>query len=418
MKTKQQIQRLFALVIVTLFLSEIAFSQRFENPKPQNLPDTFSVSNRYVHRIGIEARPGYIFPTNDFLRGDNNDGEPIRNAFSAHLKYSFQFTHHSFLDRIYGGAYQGIGAAWYNFGDKKQIGNPLAIYLFQGGRMTRFNPRLTLNYEWNFGVSFGWEPYDYYENFYNKMIGSEVNAYLNTNFYFSWMLNKWLDINAGVTLSHFSNGNTKFPNAGLNAVDLNVGLVWNINRENNCFSLPADYRPIPSFRKHVSYDLVLFGSWRRKGVLSGEDYVAAPDAYPVFGFNFSPMYNFGYKFRAGVSVDGVYDGSANIYVPDYIMYSGGEEFVKPAFNKQLAVGLSGRAEYVMPYFTVSLGLGANVWHNGEDLKGLYQILALKMELTRSCFLHIGYCLQDFHNPNYLMLGIGYRFNNKYPFLHR
>lgn len=29
-------------------------------------------------------------------------------------------------------------------------------------------------------------------------------------------------------------------------------------------------------------------------------------------------------------------------------------------------------------------------------------------------LHIGYNLQDFQTPNYLMLGLGFRFNNKYP----
>ena len=28
------------------------------------------------------------------------------------------------------------------------------------------------------------------------------------------------------------------------------------------------------------------------------------------------MYNFGYKFRAGLSLDGIYDGSANVYIPD------------------------------------------------------------------------------------------------------
>lgn len=418
MKIKLLILRLFTFVIVTLFLSNTAFAQRLANPKPENRPDSVPTRLRYIHRIGLETRPGHIFPTNDFLRGDNFNGEPIRNAFSAHLKYSFQSWPHSFLDRIYGGAYQGIGIGWYDFGDKEQIGNPMALYLFQGGRIARFNPRLTLNYEWNFGISMGWEPYDYYNNFYNKMIGSEANAYLNVNFYFSWMVNKWLDLNVGATLSHFSNGNTKFPNAGLNAIDASVGLVWNINREMDCFSQPVDYRPIPKFRKHVSYDLVLFGSWRRKGVLSNDEYVAAPDAYPVFGFNFSPMYNFGYKFRAGVSLDGVYDRSANIYALDYYSESGEEIFAKPPFHKQLAVGISGRAEYVMPFFTVSGGLGVNVWHGGKDLKGVYQILALKMEVTRSTFLHIGYCLQDFHNPNYLMLGIGYRFNNKYPFFHR
>lgn len=99
-------------------------------------------------------------------------------------------------------------------------------------------------------------------------------------------------------------------------------------------------------------------------------------------------------------------------------YGYGDELLKPSAGKQLALGVSGRAEYVMPYFTVGIGLGTNVIHAGGDLKSFYQILALKIEVTRNSFLHIGYNLQDFHDPNYLMLGFGFRFNNKYPTFHR
>lgn len=48
------------------------------------------------------------------------------------------------------------------------------------------------------------------------------------------------------------------------------------------------------------------------------------------------------------------------------------------------------------------------------MKSFYQILALKIDVTRNSYLHIGYNLREFHEPNYLMLGIGYRFNNKRP----
>jgi hypothetical protein len=82
------------------------------------------------------------------------------------------------------------------------------------------------------------------------------------------------------------------------------------------------------------------------------------------------------------------------------------------------LGLSGRAEYIMPYFTVNFGMGFNVLHGGGDLKAFYQILALKTEITRNAFIHIGYCLHDFKHPNFLMLGFGYRFNNQYPVNHR
>ena len=414
-----EIERLKVMVVLItmLFLSDIALAEeRNKADLPGNRADSVAYSRRLIHRLGIDSRPAYIFPTNSFLRGDNRYYKPIDQSISAHLKYSFQYYPNSYTDRIYRGSYQGIGLAYYSLESKEELGSPLALYLFQGARIARFNPRLSINYEWNFGVSFGWKPYDEYDNTYNKVMGSKINAYINTNFYLNYMLSKQIDLTAGVDLTHFSNGNTRFPNAGLNTIGLKVGLVYNFNRNGDCFSKPFFRSPVPSFPRHISYDVVLFGSWRRKGVYVGEGQVAAPGAFAVAGFNINPMYNFGYNFRAGLSLDGVYDESANIYAKD--SYSSSEQFYRPPLSYQLALGLSARAEYVMPYFTVGIGLGGNVIHRGGDLKGLYQVLALKIEVTRSSFIHIGYNLQNFHTPNYLMLGIGYRFNNKYPTFHR
>ena len=49
----------------------------------------------------------------------------------------------------------------------------------------------------------------------------------------------------------------------------------------------------------------------------------------------------------------------------------------------------------------------------DDLNMFYQLLTLKIALSRAVFLHVGYRLQDFNEPNFLMLGIGFRFNGKY-----
>lgn len=407
MKNKGRILRGLILWGMFLFWTDAVFAQ--------GKTDSLSFSKRYIHRIGMEFRPGYVVPTNSFLRGENEEWKPVRGSLSAHLKYSFQQPLNSCVDRIYGGAYQGIGLGYYNFGNRKELGEPIALYLFQGARIARFNPRLSFNYEWNFGVSGGWEPYDYDHNYYNKVIGSRINAYINVNFYLAWMLSHQIDLISGITLTHFSNGNTKFPNAGLNAVGMKVGLAYNFNRKADVLSKTAyaSQPLVPEFPRHISYDLVLFGAWRRKGVAYGDMQVASPHAYTVLGFNLAPMYNIGYKSRVGISLDGVYDGSANVYTEDYIIGTT-QEFYKPPLYKQLALGLSGRAEYVMPYFTVGLGMGVNVLHAGGDLKAFYQILALKIEVSRNSFIHIGYSLHDFHDPNFLMLGIGFRFNNKYP----
>ncbi len=380
--------------------------------KIQNL-DSSLYSTPFIHQLTFENRPEYIFPTNSFLRGENEKHEPIKNAFSMHMKYSFQSYPNSYTDRIYGRPNQGIGLARYFFGNKKELGNPFVFYLFQGGRIKQFASFLSLNYEWNIGLSFGWNPYNSENNPYNRVIGSKTNAYVSTDLYLNWTLSPKLDLTSGITLTHFSNGNTKYPNNGLNTTGGKIGLVYNFNKKRRHAETKEDLPPIKEFPRHMSFDLVFFGSGCRTGVDFKNGKLASPELYPVLGFYFAPMYNIGYKFRAGISIDGTYNGSANIYTHDYLAGTQ-QEFFKPPFEEQLAIGISARADYVMPYFTVSLGVGKNIIHEGGDMNIYYQSLALKIELTRKSFLNIGYSLRDFHNPNFLMLGIGFRFNNKYP----
>ena len=91
MSSKIQTGKDILLLIIILFLS-----------------DNIHAQNNYIHRLGIEGRPGYIFPTSSFLRGENNMHKRLSSAYSAHLKYSFQLQPGSTADRIYGSSYQRI----------------------------------------------------------------------------------------------------------------------------------------------------------------------------------------------------------------------------------------------------------------------------------------------------------------------
>ena len=212
----------------------------------------------FIHRLGMEARPQYVFPTNPFLQGENERWKPIQTSFAAHLKYSFKFRPNTCADRIYGGAYQGIGVSLTTFGDKKQLGDPFSFYVFQGARIVRFSPRASLNYEWNFGLSAGWKPYDNYYNSYNGAVGSRMNAYINAGVYINWAFSRYFDLIVGGDFTHFSNGNTKFPNAGINTAGAKIGLVYNFNRTEEDLSKSL-YQPVTTrFPRHISYDVVLF----------------------------------------------------------------------------------------------------------------------------------------------------------------
>ena len=64
----------------------------------QTAADT--LRHRPTHGIGIDLRPGYVFPTAGFFRGDNAAQRPINTTLGVHLKYAFRFSPQSRLGRL------------------------------------------------------------------------------------------------------------------------------------------------------------------------------------------------------------------------------------------------------------------------------------------------------------------------------
>ena len=374
-----------------------------------------STKEKLTHKIELNFQPGFIFQTHDFFRGDNYDMRPIRTSLSAHAKYGFCQPANSPATAAFGKSTQGLGLSYNSFLEPAAIGNPIAVYAFQSAPVWEISPIVSLGYEWNFGMSFGWNPYDEISNPKNHIIGTKINAYMNAGIKLDWKLTQNVGLLTGVIFSHYSNGNTGIPNCGLNTVAFNLGIAYKFGKK----ELNAETAQIPYFNRHISYDIVMFGSFRRKGVDTGNGIIISNERYPVAGINFNPMYNFNYLFRAGLSLDATYDASAGMKSDDDVICSidgscGTPELIQAPVRKRFTVGTSARLEYVMPYFSINAGIGYNFLDNNDHRHSLYQILALKMAVTRSLFIHIGYCLQDFKDPNYLMLGVGFRLHDIAP----
>lgn len=387
-----------------------------------------SEGDSIFHRVEAEVLPSAILHTHIYLKGDNPEMRTMNHAFSARLKYGFMKSPETQQGRTFKGAYQGVGFALHNF--NPQLGNPFSAFIYQGATIKTLSRRLALNYEWNFGLTFGWKPYDAQNNPDNRVIGSRVTAYLDADFYLKWRLNRYMDFNAGFTLSHFSNGNTKLPNGGLNVAGLKAGVVCYLGRGNEVESgkwreesgerndvLTGNESPTEKGKKRtilsplstllsslkIHTDVVLFGSWKRMAFLGIDGVSDVPAKFGVAGANINPMATISPQLNVGASVDVLYDHSANI---TYDEFKNVIEY--PSTWQQTAIGLSGRVEFVMPYFTINFGIGHNVVHAKGHLGGWYEVLALKTKLNRWSFIHIGYSLANFKNPNHLMLGLGIR----------
>lgn len=358
-----------------------------------------SATRHFVHQLMFDYRPGAILHTNDFLRGKNPEVRTMNHDMGYYLKYAFSAPEGSEQARIYRDAYQGIGIGWNEF--NPQLGNPVSVFLLQGARIASLSNRLALNYEWNLGLTFGWNPYDEIDNPDNKLIGSRVTAYIGFDLYLRWIASRHVDLNFGLNVTHYSNGNTQFPNLGLNTAALRIGAAYYINRHSP--RLLYRHETMPPVSHDITYDLILYGAWHQRGYYTsdGEAYIL-PGTYAVAGFNFNPMYRFNHWLKAGFSLDGTYDRGANVDL---------DGVAPESVWRQMALGASARVEFCMPYFAINFGIGSNFVNATDDFHGIYELLALKLNLTRRFLLHIGYCLNDFHRPKHLMLGVGWRFGH-------
>jgi len=298
----------------------------------------------------------------------------------VHLKYAFQFGPETRFGRNYPFTYQGVGLGYNTFFNSAEVGTPVALYVFQHARIAALAERLSLDYEWNFGLSFGWKPFDEQTNPFNTVVGSKINAYINLGLMLNWRFAPRWSLTAGVGLTHFSNGNTRYPNGGVNLIGGRVGVMRTFGRDAADDRRAAVRRSDP-FRPYVSYDVILYGALRKKGFLQESRAYLIPGSFAVAGLNFTPMYNFSRFFRAGLSLDAQYDESANLkdHIANDYPLADELKFHRPPFKEQFAVGVSIRCEVVMPIFSINLGIGKNLIGRGDDTNSFYQVFALKAD---------------------------------------
>lgn len=367
-----------------------------------------------VHHLGVNL--GYDFMASSYvdeLRPDFAQDEKIfaRSALPVQLRYSFSFTNPR-IRFYFPGGYQGISVGVMNIGISDKggvkkasgyIGNPVLAYVFQGAPFWHPTRNLSLNYEWNFGAAFGWKPYGPENEHFNLTVGSRVNAYLNLSLMLKWEITSRIALTGGVSLSHFSNGNTSWPNPGVNSIGLRLGLDYTFNPPSHGYqaAIPDTIR-----RRKTEFDITLWGSARKRVYLQRQPPVLLNGHYACAGLSFSPMVRLNPWWRVGGSADLQWDESSDLK-KNYVEGSTSDDirFKRPDFGRQLSFGISAHGELQMPVFAVNVGIGYNLVAPPEN-RGSYQNITLKTYFTRHIFLNIGYQLRNFRQQANLMIGMG------------
>ena len=309
----------------------------------------------------LNVRPFYIMPTHGFYNGYNPEGRSFKAGAATDVRLS--------VSTAGRGVYQGLGAAVHTFGAHNLLGTPVTLYLFQGAPLLRLTPNMYAGYEWNLGVSAGWRN--------NGIVTvSPVNIYVNVAALITWRINRFWDMMCGPEYTHFSNGDTVFPNGGANLVNFRVGF-----RRHFAPAPKISVEPIfahdmkdATLMGRITYDLLVMGGFRADRYIHDGKFNILNSAFPVASLNFNPQYHFNSHIGAGLSADLIYDRSANLVIRELEDGTTGYEY--PDSMIQTSIGLSARMELQMPVFAVNIGIGYGV-HLGDhtryenpDLNGL------------------------------------------------
>jgi len=123
------------------------------------------------------------------------------------------------------------------------------------------------------GITYTTNPYDRTTNNRNVAFGSQIlsSTYLMLNYKKECLFKSSFGIQAGLMLTHYSNGNIKAPNTSVNTISVNIGVTYNIDK-----ILKEDYRlPVKdtiNYKAPIGYNIVFRGGINQGDVIGTKQY--------------------------------------------------------------------------------------------------------------------------------------------------
>ncbi|NTW24542.1 MAG: acyloxyacyl hydrolase, partial [Lentimicrobium sp.] len=190
--------------------------------------DSLSIKQTSYRSISANYQYGNILPTTDFVKGDNLLGKPMQKYQAYTVKMLWQNPGYTNWQKIYHVPYYGVGLTIGNFYNPEEVGYPVSVFGILGIPVKRWN-KLELYSEFQFGIASNWKHYDSINNPRNIVVGGGLTVHLNIGINAFYQISKNLDLGAGLSFIHFSNGGFERPNRGFNIYSPSVELKYHLN---------------------------------------------------------------------------------------------------------------------------------------------------------------------------------------------
>lgn len=304
--------------------------------------------------------------------------EDIGHLITGHpeglmLSYNWKTSGKKEWEQIYN--YPDFGVSYHTVNFKNQY---LGINHAIGVHYNFYFLNRNLMFRVSQGIGLTTNPYDKETNNKNNAFGTKLmdNTYFMLQYKKEYLFNK-IGFQAGILLTHFSNGRIKSPNSGINTVALNVGLNYNFDEKQEFIVDTTSVKQ--NFTERIKYNFAF-----RTGVSEG----------PVPGLGQKQFYHIGLYADKRVGRKSAVQLGTDVffsrYLKDYIEFSSiafpeGHKNYTQKDTDYKRIGLFLGHELFINKLSIETQLGYYVYKPFKYETDIYQRLGIKYYLYKNIF---------------------------------
>lgn len=359
-------------LILALFIMSVTYV------KAQDCP-----SRDYI--ISGQGHFGYI------MSHRNNMSHLIKgHIYGAELNYIFRTSGSKDWQQIHRYPELGFCALHLYLANPEQLGSLEALYPYTNIRLNKLKRSWKLNLRIGVGLAVLTKPFNRETNYKNNAIGTYLNGFVNMRLGYAFMLTKAWRLDAGLGLTHASNGAVATPNLGLNMATISLGIGYAVG----CKDMVCKKDTIAKCRKSWVPMVVLAAGIRELEQPDGKKYMA-------FGAQFNLYKTLNYKNRIGLGVEMAYNNAT-------IKYYEEDSIFNPGFKDIVTAGTKISYEFTFNRLSVPVDFGYYVYKKQPAYGNIFHRVGIRYMINKHLMANVT-LLTHWARADYFEWGIGYCF---------
>jgi len=344
--------------------------------KCQSFTDKLSIGGNFYYGFIIPHHSDMIHLTN-------------RHFTMQEVNLTMQTNGNKLWHQLFNYPILGLSLLYSDLGNNPYLGNVISV-------MPTMNFNLTLKKKFNLyfrlgsGLGYLTKRFERLENYKNTVIGTHLNVAIQLMYEARWNItNRWT-LNAGISLTHFSNGAFKTPNLGINITTLHLGASWKINKN------PSEkiLQTIPVInKKKIEFSFyALFGT-KELNPPDGKKYLS-------YCFSTTIMKPLSIKRKLGLGID--------VSVSYAYLESLKERGIEPSNDFQkLRPGVNISYKLDFSHLAMLMQVGCYLYTLQTKDGYIYDRFSFEYTFKKHYIIHLG-LKSHFFTADLIELGVGYR----------